>query len=462
MMKAWILIVLGAGLAVADVSAARVKGITSVAELAYYAGQSGNSIKMKPGVYQMEDYLTPEVISAVDRDDVMGAAMISFSGNGNTFDLTGVTIEVNTELLSAFGDKVMEFYVTGSNNRIVGLTVTDIGNAPTARGGQSFVVDGRKNAIKDVTLNMRGSSPYGYGDLIGKGGGSLVRLQKHSGMLVTGLDIQILDCSIYSRSFGHLFFVQGGRNVYFENCYAEAVTRTTDEMLAETEGLAFDVEFAAVYKNYAGEKVITPGYTKSLSECGFRNYGTGGAEGHKTGAMRFVNCRAKNCRIGFALSKTEGDIRVQGCEATGCEAGYNLDGVTVENSRGDAVNGPLLYLNDGDPSTVDLALMPAMNKTTVHAVATIAGKDHEVTLKSWRNMARAQVHPILLGASRPSGCNPFSPLGARPASGITLINETGMPVEIGTTVSASTITSNGPVTDNGAGNTVSSAQPASE
>ncbi len=454
-MKVWMLAVLGACAAAADVSAAtKVRGITSVAELAYYAGQDGNRIKMKPGVYRMEDYLTPEVISNTPEVPVMGSAMISFSGHNNAFDLTGVTIEVNTELLSAFGGKVMEFYVSGSNNQIAGLTVTDVGNAPTARGGQSFVVDGRKNTIKGVTLNMSGSSPYGYGDLIGKGGGSLVRLQKHSGMLVTGLDIQILDCSIYSRSFGHLFFVQGGRNVYFENCYAEAVTRTTDEMLAETAGPAFDAAFAAVYKNYAGEKVITPGYTKSLSECGFRNYGTGGTEGHTTGAMRFVNCRAKNCRIGFALSKIEGDILVQDCEAVGCEAGYNLSGVTVENSRGDAVNGPLLYLNDGEPSTVDLALMPALNKTTVHAAAAIAGDGHAVTLKNWRNMARAQELPILVGASRPAGCNPFSPLGARPASDITLNNATGMPVELGSTAGACTVTSLGSVADNGSGNTV--------
>ncbi len=454
MMKIWMM-VLVAGLAAVDVSAARVKGITSVAELAYYAGKSGNSIKMKPGVYQMGDYLTPEVISKTAPHDVMGAAMITFSGNGNTFDLTGVTIEVNTELLSAFGGKVMEFYVSGSNNRIKGLTVTDIGNSPTAKGGQSFVVDGRKNAIQEVTLNVRGSSPYGYGDLLGKGGGALVRLQKHSGLLVTGEDIAILDCSIYSRSFGHLFFVQGGRNVHFKNCYAEAVTRTTDEMLAETEGLAFEQDFAAVYKTYDGEKVIPPGYTKSLSECGFRNYGKGGPEQRSTGAIALENCRAKNCRVGFAFTKIDGDILIRDCEAAGCEAGYNINGVTVENSRGDAVNGPLLYVNPGEVSTVDLALMPTLNKTTVHALATIAGEDHEVTLKPWRNMRRGESLPILIGRTRPAATNPFSPLGSRPASDITLDNSTGMPVDIGTDVSSCTITSDGPVTDNGSGNKVS-------
>ncbi|MEI6891252.1 MAG: hypothetical protein V5783_03685 [Pontiella sp.] len=455
MMKIWMMLVLGVSMAVVDVSAGKVTGITSIAQLVHYAAKSGNTVKMKPGVYQMEDYLTPEVIRNTVPYPVMGAAMISFSGNHNTFDLTGVTIEVNTELLNDFRIKVMEFYVSGSNNRIKGLTVIDAGNAPTAKGGQSFVVGGENNIIKEVTLNMSGSSPYGYGDLLGKGRGSLVPLKKHSGMLITGLNIKILDCSIYSRSFGHLFYVQGGRNVYFENCYAEASTRTTDEMLAETSGLAFDADFSAVYRNYDGEKVITPGYTKSLSECGFRNYGTGGREKHATGAISFVNCRAKNCRIGFALSRIEGDIRMKNCEATGCEAGYNLTGVTVENSRGDAVNGPLLYINAGDPSTVDLALMPEAHITTVHALACISGKNHAVTLSNWRNMTRRKELPILVGSSRPSGCNPFSPLGERPASEITLNNHTGMPVEIGSTVSSSTINSNGSVTDAGSGNTVS-------
>lgn len=458
MNKAGFVLAIGLGIAVADAYAAKVKGITSVAQLAHYAGQSGNAIKMKPGVYRMEDYLTPQVISNTVPHEVMGAAMITFSGSNNTFDLTGVTIEVNTELLNDFRTTVMEFFVTGSNNRITGLTVTDVGNAPTAKGGQSFVVDGQRNAIMEVTLNMSGSAPYGYGDLLGKGGGSLARLQKHSGLLVTGEDIVIRDCSIYSRSFGHLFFVQGGRKVRFENCYAEAVTRTTDEMLAETSGPAFDANFAAVYKNYDGEKIISPGYTKSLSECGFRNYGSGGPERRSTGAISLINCRAKNCRIGFAMTKVDGDILIKDCEATGCEAGYNIEGVTIENSRGDAVNGPLLYLNAGEASTVDLALMPATNKTTVHALATIAGEDHSVTLKRWRNMARGAMLPICMGTTRPAACNPFSPLGTKPASGITLNNETGMPVEIGSTVRSSTITSTSAVTDHGSGNTVSTTQ----
>lgn len=431
--------------------------VDSVAGLAEFAAKSGNKVKMKPGVYEMEDYLTPSVIRySVPHPILDSGLMIHFSGSNNTFDLTGVTIEVDSKLLTAFGRRrVSEFYVSGNDNVIQGLTVTDIGNFPTAKGGQSFVVDGEDNTLKSITLNVSGSAPYGYGDLLGKGGGSLVSLQKHSAFLVTGLNIKVLDSSIYSKSFGHLFYVQGGRNVHFENCYAEAVTRTTDEMLAERSGPAYEKDFATVYGNYDGKKEIVRGYTKSLSECGFRNYGSGGAGQHATGAITMVNCRTKDTRVGFAMTRIDGDILIQDCEAVGCEVGYNLDGVTVENSRGDAVNGPLLYVNAGYKSIIDLALMPEGNTTKVHAVATIAGDDHEITLRKWNDMTRVKVHPILIGVSRPSACNPFSPLGMnRNASGITLNNYTEMPVKIESSVRSSKITSNSSVADRGSGNKI--------
>ncbi len=424
--------------------------VNSVKELVAAAKGSNQKITMAPGVYQMKDYLSPKVISETVPHPVMGAAMITISGDNNFFDFTGVTIEVDTQLLNDFKQKSMEFYITGNGNLIKGLTVTDLGNAPTAGGGQSFVVDGKDNTIKNVTLNVSGSSPYGYGDLLGKGGGALAPLRKHSGMLITGENIKILDCSVYSKAFGHLFFIQGGRDVLFENCYAEAVIRTTDAMLAETSGLAFDRDFAAVYPNYDGEKVITPGYTKSLSECGFRMYGRGGPNQRATGAVTLINCRAKHCRVGFAMTRIEGDVLIENCEAIGCESGYNIAGTVVKNSRGDAVNGPLLYVNPDDtPCEVDLALMPEVNTTTLHAIAAIAGDDHVIRLTNWQDTPRTQQDPIRLGWSRPTATNPYSPMGTRQTSGVTLINETSMPILVSETAEDSRIFTNTEVENKG-------------
>lgn len=423
--------------------------ISSVAELATAASNSDQDIVMTPGVYQMQDYLTSTVIRNTVPDGNNRHAMIEFSGNNNTFDLTGVTIEVNSALLNDYGTRIIEFYITGNQVKIKGVTITDIGNsAPSSPGMQSVTVAGENNTIEDVTLNVNGSHPYGYGDLLGKGGTNLLTLRKHSGLLVEGLNINIIRCSIYSQSFGHLFFIQGGRNVLFEDCYAEAVTRTTDAMLSETSGPAFDRDFEAVYPNYDGDKIITPGYTKSLSEVGYRSYGSGGVDGNTTGAITLINCVAKDTRSGFAFTRYGGDVLMQNCQATGCEAGYQVEEVTIENSRGDAVNGPLLYLNGG-ASNVELELIPNTTTTTLHAIAAIAGDNHRVTLTNLNDVVRPQTHPILLGVSRPTAANPFSPLGTDSTSGTILNNCTGMPIEIVSSVSSCIINTNGEVTDNG-------------
>lgn len=434
-----------------SIQAADIK-ISSIEELAKYAAKSGNTITMEPGIYQMEDYLTDEVIQNTKPDKVSRYAMIKFSGDNNVFDFTGVTIEVNTKLLSVFKARVSEFYVSGKNIHIKGLTVTDLGNHPTFKGGHSLTVAGDNAIIEKVTLNISGSAPYGYGDLLGKGKGALASLRKHSGMCIEGLNDKIIDCAIYSRAFGHCFFVQGGRDVLFENCYAEGVTRTTDDMLSEISGPAFDVNFASVYKNYAGENKITPGYTKSLNECGFRMYGKGGVDAIRTGAVTAINCTAKNTRIGFAFAKITGDVLIKNSKAIGCELGYNVGGLIVENSIGDAVNGPLLYVNKGEKTDVDLALLPTASKTKVHVLAAIAGNNHKITLTNWRNMKRGQVLPIKIGTTRPPANNGFSPLGTTSTSGIILNNTTGMPVELNSVTSNCNISSNGAVLDDGKNN----------
>ncbi|KJD37268.1 hypothetical protein PW52_02280 [Tamlana sedimentorum] len=428
--------------------------ISSLKELATYAAKSGNTIVMEPGVYQMEDYLTSEVVKNTKPDKVGRYAMIEFSGSNNVFDFTGVTIEVDTKLLSVFKARVSEFYVEGSHVHIKGLTVTDIGNHPTAKGGHSFTVAGDDAVIEKVTLNMSGSFPYGYGDLLGKGKGALVSLKKHSGMCIEGLNDKIIDCSIYSKSYGHCFFVQGGRNVLFENCYAEGVTRTTDDMLSEISEPAFDVNFESVYKNYAGENKITPGYTKSLNECGFRMYGKGSVNAIKTGAVTAINCTAKNTRIGFAFAKISGDVLIKNSKAIGCELGYNVEGLTVENGIGDAANGPLLYVNKGEKTTVELALLPTTSKTKVHVLAAIAGDNHNITLTNWRNLKGGQQLPIKIGVTRPPANNGFSPLGIAKTTAVVLKNTTGMPVELNSETSLCEVFSNAAVEDKGTNNLI--------
>ncbi len=435
----------------------KVTTISSVKELAEVITKSGGNIKMKPGTYQITDYLTNKVIGKTKYADSMKRkAMMLFSGSNNTFDFTGVTIEIDTKLLSQFDASINEFQIIGDNNTIKGLTITDIGNyPPTTKGARSFVVTGDNNTIDGVTLNMSGSAPLGYGDLLGKGSTKVSTLKKHSGMLIEGLNIKVLNCKIYSRSFGHLFFVQGGRNVLFENCYAESAVRSTDEMLSEKSGPAFDINFKSVYTNRDRENVITAGYMKSLSECGFRNYGTGGPEKHKTGVVTLKNCRAKNTRIGFAFTRMDKAMKIENCEAQGCEVAYYLSGVDVTESRGDAMYGPLLTLCKSEvPSNIDLELMPATSDYMMHALAIIAGENHKIKISKYNGETRSKEHPIIIGQSGPAANNGFSPMRQSEARGVELVSNTGMPIILNSSASSCSITTNDTVTDNGQSNKI--------
>ncbi len=434
-----------------------VTTISSIEELFEVAAKSNQTIKMKEGVYQLADYLTEEVIAATPYSDKMNRkAMLLFSGSNNSFDFSGVTIEIDTRLLGAYDSSINEIQITGEGNTIKGLTVTDMGCLPPSRkGARSFVVTGDYNKIDGVTLNMSGSDPYGYGDLLGKGKNQVSPLRKHSGMLIEGLADTILNCSIYSKSFGHLFFVQGGRDIYFENCYAQGEVRSTDEMLAETSGAAYDIDFKSVYGNRNGESKIVGGYMKALNECGFRNYGSGGPDKNRTGRVTLVNCRAKNTRIGFAFTRGEEEMNIIGGQAEGCEVAYYLGGVNVKDSRGDAIYGPLLTLcKSRVPSNIELELIANESEYTVHGVALIEGEGHTIKLSPYNGELRESALPIRFGIGGPPANNGFSPVRASEARDITLENTTGMPIVLNERTSSCAITTNGKVSDKGKSNTI--------
>ena len=268
--------------------------INSVKELADYASQSGNVITMSPGVYQLTDYLSFD--SMIKRHERKEFQFITFSGSNNVFNLEGVELVVDNMLRQSLNAPLhnSEFLITGSKNIFKGLTIRYKGKG-IAFGAAAFVAGGKDNMLKNIELHVSGSFPYGYGDYLGKGKKSIVKHKKHSGILITGINTKLYGCKVFMRSLGHAFFIQGGDNTYFKDCYAEGQIRATNEMLAETSGPAFDNNFASIYRNYDGEKKIPSNYMKSLNECGFRTY--------STGKVTAINCVAKNMRVGFALER---------------------------------------------------------------------------------------------------------------------------------------------------------------
>ncbi|CDF78720.1 pectin lyase fold protein [Formosa agariphila KMM 3901] len=415
--------------------------ISSLKELAKYASESGHTITMAPGVYKLTDILTPEVIR--ERSARKQYQYINFSGSNNIFNLEGVEIELDTEIRTLLNPPIHsdEFIITGSNNSFFGLTIRCVGKG-TSPGGTVLQVAGEANILKEVTLHVAGSFPYGYGDLFGKGKQkeTTIKHSKHSGLLVTGNDTKLYKCKIYNRSFGHCFFIQQHpKNVYFEDCYAEGEMRSTDDILAETSGPAFDVNFKTWTQNREGDYVVTPGYMKSLCEDGFRTYG-------ECENITFKNCIAKNTRGGFELRFNK--ARLENCETIGTERGYWVgDDSVVENCKGDANYGPLLFV-EGSRIKVDLIVDSAASDRLVHALVTIQGDDNTIVLKSDNGKKRKTDLPILIGYTHPEHGEAMSPYSEAETSNLNLINETHMPIKIGVQAKSSTIKTNGEIVEN--------------
>lgn len=425
-------ILFGAGEAVC--AEKEVVRISSLAELAEVAAQSGQTVAMKPGLYRMTDFIPLSAIPERQKREQWQS--LTFSGDNNVFHLEGVTIEFDTEAREKLRAPMHtdEFLIRGGGNTLVGLTITNLGDGK-ALGGAVLGVTGRGNTLRDCTIHVSGSAPYGYGDLFGKGG------HKHSGVHITGSGSRFLGCKVFTKAFGHAFYVQEDANdVFFENCYAEGVMRSTDEILAEKSGMAFERQFRSEMKNREGVAVVTPGYMKALSEDGFRTYGT-----HQN--LVFRNCTAKNMRGGFEL-RTPTAPHLENCTAIGCERAFWISsGAQLVNCRGDAAYGPLLFA-EGDHATVDLELLPAESGFQVHALAILFGTGNRVTIHPSPNTSRKSLVPILIGFGTPGMGDGAAPIPEREARDTILRNETMMPVILGEKARGGEVVTRGTLPEN--------------
>jgi len=414
--------------------------ISSLAELADVAAKSGQVVTMKPGVYRLVDYLPVSAIA--ERRQRGEFQLFSFTGSDNVFELAGVTIEVDTTLRRSLRPPIHtdEFLIGGDHNALVGLSIKHVGDG-VSPGGAALGITGKGNTLRDCTLLVRGSFPYGYGDLFGKGGPDIIGPSKKSGVHITGDGTTLVGCKLHMRSFGHGYYLQGDvANVRFEDCYVEGVVRATDEMLAETSGPAFKVGFRTVVLTRQGENKILPGYMKSLSEDGFRTYGQ-----HEN--LSLVNCTAKNMRAGFEL-RSKSAARLENCTAIGNERGFWIStGAVLQNCRGDAQFGPLLFV-EGDNASAEIELLPTESSMKVHELATIQGRGSRITLKASPTGDRTSPLSILLGYGQPMMGDGMAPIPEREAREVQLRNETQMPVVVGERARDSQVVTFGPVTEN--------------
>lgn len=356
--------------------------INSLTEFMPYLKQDNVNVKLKPGFYSINENDI--------RDGEFSNPLFLFEGSNSTYDFTGVYFFINTNVFRAFGSvEVREMQVLGNNNVLKNLTIQDMGDYAPLNRAQNIVIDGRDNRIEGFHISSRGSYPYGYGDAFGKGGGSVIGHKKHSVMLVRGLRNHIKDCTIISRSYGHILFMQAASYPTIEGCYLEGEMRSTDDMLAEegTGSPADNVDFMTVW----GYK-LPAGYMMSLQEGGIRAYNAGttyidGVEIQRgTDNPTILNCTVKNARTGVTLAHASGTKYVQGCTVIGCEQGYAIKSGNVVDCKADAAYGAVYkntYSYDSKYIADITIIEPENGYYNGHkAVAYIGGNKHDLTFRS--------------------------------------------------------------------------------
>jgi parallel beta-helix repeat protein len=448
--------------------------VSSIAELREAMTKSHQKVVMKPGVYELSDQMDP-------------SAGFRMSGSHNEFDLTGVTIRTPISVLRSMslrgrGDRV-NYLIEGDHVILRGGTfentypdgrteVTDFGsynqdpeNSP-ARAMTEMKVTGDDVSLINCRMIVRGSYPYGYGNMYGIGGGAVMGLRKHSGILMTGDRITIDGCKVKMEAFGHAIFVQGGDQITVRNTEVVGEVRRSNELYEEKKEGDLPVKFG--YKIQWPDEMkgiaIPRDHMLNLVEDGIRAY-------PKTGHMTVENCTVSKCRGGIKLYMAR-SATVTNCEVIDCVVqGYSVPSKgTITNSKGNAAYGPLLYIHSDSTSSqkIDLEVLPSPHGLGDHPLAAIKGSRHRIRFTSGGE-GKELPRPIIVGYPMrfdflsvdypgfPKGMErnfaKYAPKSDR-ASGIKLENATEHPVVLGKFSEENEITSRGKVRDLGTGNIV--------
>lgn len=436
--------------------------VNSLQELRPYLSQDSVHIKLTPGVYTItaEDIRKgafPDQIRIKNNANVL----LLFKGSYSIYDFTDVTLQVKTEVFTAFPnkDEFHQLQIIGNHNVLKNLTMVDVGSvqdAPTKRG-TNIVMDGANNRIEGFHITTKGAYPYGYGEAFGKGGRSVINHRKHSSFLVRGYNNHAKNCTVIHRSYGHAIFMQAADWPIIEGCYVEGVVRSTDDMLTE-RGTGSDADKVG-FKTVWGYE-LPKGYMMCLGEEGIRAYNGGetlidGKEYRRgTSNPTIINCTVKNMRAGVTLTHATGKKYVSGTTVIGCERGFCIGSGDIVDCYADTQHGPALgvdYTRD-QGMTADITLLPYEGKTyngSGHA-AIIIGSNHKITLRSALSNPDQTLKIHVGGDNQTIGM--LSKDENYSASNIVLHNLTGYPVVLDDNSQNCTGISAGEVIDRGENN----------
>jgi hypothetical protein len=422
--------------------------IDSIAALRDVVTRSGQKIRMKPGAYR--------VVDAWPGDP---KTVFRFSGSDNYFDLRGVTLQIDTRILAEMprgkAHELGVYRVEGSRITFEGALFEDVGDHPPRRSLTEFSVSGDDVSFKNCRFVIRGSAPYGYGDLYGKGRGAAVWLQKHSGVGISGDRCLIEDCDFRIFSFGHGIHMHGAQDTAIRNVTMLGELRRSDELYQETSGPAAKYDYQIMYPPWRRGRPIPKGQMISLTEDGIRAYA-------HTGHVTVEDCTVTRMRGGITITMASG-AKVTNCTVidSGGHAYSFPSNASVRNCRGNAAYAPLLRLPYAHKRNADieLTLVQSERECGDHPLATVVGKGHRIKLVYSGRSPPAALRPILLGdtAGRYTEENtaPAELAKNNRAKGIVLENLTPHPVHLSKYTAGCRVTSRGNVEDRGRDNQVS-------
>ncbi|MDB4673799.1 right-handed parallel beta-helix repeat-containing protein, partial [Verrucomicrobiales bacterium] len=449
--------------------------VSSIDELREAAAKSYKDITMKPGTYVVSDQSSRYTL-------------ILLSGSDNTVDLTGVTIQTPVAMLKKLRrsrrGRRTTLEISGDNVAFKGgsfentypdekYDVEDFGsynqNPDYYPDGaiNEFYVSGDDVTVTGTKLTVRGSSPYGYGNMYGIGGGAVVHLRKHCGILTTGNRPLLDGCHVKMEAFGHGIFFQGGDGIVVRNCVVEGRVRQSDDIYEETSEGDLPKKFG--YKLQWPETIrglpVPKDHMINLSEDGIRAYpGTRG--------VTVENCTVSKMRSGVKLYLAK-EGHISDCKVTDCVVqGYSVPkGGTITRCSGNAAYGPLLYIHNDSANSqdIDLTVLPAPHSLGDHPLAAIKGTKNKVRFSVPEGSEPKDLRPIIVGyplrfdfltrdyPDVPKGYEKkfakYAPKNYR-ASKNEIENDTPYPIIIGKLAEENVIRSIGKVTDDGKNNTV--------
>lgn len=435
--------------------------VTSLQQLLPYLNDNNIQVKLAPGTYN---------ISAADvAAGNFSNPLFLFEGNNSTYDFTGVTINFDTDIFTAFGNiGVEELKVVGNNNVLKNLKMVDVGSVydrPT-RTALGISLQGQDNLIEGFDMTIVGSQPYGYGDAFGKGSGYVIKHFKHSAILVGGNRNHVKDCNIKHRAYGHGVFMQGAVDALIEGVYLEGEVRSTDDMLAgayEGDGVTGeDVDWMTVWGF-----PLPADHTMSLQEDGIRTYtrGTTIINGETISDRRTTNITIKDCTIkkmrsGCSITLTAGTKYIENTTAISCETGFGAgNGGQVVNCFADAAIGPV-YRNAYSTTNNfkgEITVIPPENGyyNGANCLAYLGGNNHEVILRNAEPNLPSNLAIMFGGDFLAHRFLSDDTNVDHPSKDVSLINYTTAPVLISSESSGNQIETCSTVTNNGSNNSIS-------